>query len=99
VAAGILLGAIAGGAGRGAPGIAGVGWAGLFLLLPFLDLHMGPRPRGAGGDGPTSTSLFDETDAALARLPSPSFRFTGERLRYGEPLPPPRQARPSAREG
>jgi hypothetical protein len=33
-------------------------------------------------------SLFDETDAALARLPKPAFRFTGERLRYGEPLPP-----------
>ncbi len=31
-------------------------------------------------------SLFDETDAALARLPAASFRFTGERLRYGEPL-------------
>jgi hypothetical protein len=30
-------------------------------------------------------SLFDETDAALARLPAPSFRFLGERLRYGEP--------------
>lgn len=33
-------------------------------------------------------SLFDETDAALARLPPPAFRFTGERLRYGEPVPP-----------
>jgi hypothetical protein len=32
-------------------------------------------------------SLFDETDAALARLPAASFRFTGERLRYGAPLP------------
>ncbi|HTO98912.1 MAG TPA: hypothetical protein VMK66_17800 [Myxococcales bacterium] len=33
-------------------------------------------------------SLFDETDAALARLPRPSFRFTGERLRYGDALAP-----------
>lgn len=33
-------------------------------------------------------SLFDETDAALARLPKASFRFTGERLRYGAPLVP-----------
>jgi hypothetical protein len=32
-------------------------------------------------------SLLDETDAALARLPRPAFRFTGERLRYGEPAP------------
>jgi hypothetical protein len=32
-------------------------------------------------------SLFDETGAALSRLPAPSFRFAGERLRYGEPLP------------
>jgi len=32
-------------------------------------------------------SLFDETEAALARLPSPAFRFVGERLRYGEPAP------------
>jgi hypothetical protein len=30
-------------------------------------------------------SLFEETDLALARLPRPSFRFVGERLRYGEP--------------
>jgi len=33
-------------------------------------------------------SLFDETKAALARLPRPAFRFIGERLRYGEPAPP-----------
>jgi hypothetical protein len=33
-------------------------------------------------------SLFDETDAALARLPNPAFRFVGERVRYGDPLPP-----------
>ena len=32
-------------------------------------------------------SLFDETDAALARLPRSGFRFIGERLRYGEPAP------------
>ena len=32
-------------------------------------------------------SLFDETDAALARLPPAAWRFTGERLRYGSPLP------------
>ncbi|HZR09753.1 MAG TPA: hypothetical protein VFA79_14325 [Myxococcales bacterium] len=32
-------------------------------------------------------SLFDETDAALARLPRPAFRFTGERLRYGDAAP------------
>jgi hypothetical protein len=32
-------------------------------------------------------SLFDETDAALARLPKPSFRFLGQRLRYGEAAP------------
>ena len=37
-------------------------------------------------------SLFDETDAALARLPAPSFRFDGERVRYGEKLPPARGA-------
>jgi hypothetical protein len=37
-------------------------------------------------------SLFDETDAALARLPGPSFRFNGARLRYGGPLPPARGA-------
>jgi hypothetical protein len=33
-------------------------------------------------------SLFDETDAALARLPPPAFRFAGERLRYGTAAPP-----------
>lgn len=33
-------------------------------------------------------SLFDETDAALARLPAAAYRFTGQRLRYGDPLPP-----------
>jgi hypothetical protein len=32
-------------------------------------------------------SLFDETDAALARLPAASYRFAGERLRYGDPAP------------
>jgi hypothetical protein len=32
-------------------------------------------------------SLFDETEAALRRLPAPSFRFLGERLRYGEAAP------------
>jgi hypothetical protein len=32
-------------------------------------------------------SLFDETDAALARLPKPAFRFLGERVRYGAPIP------------
>jgi hypothetical protein len=35
-------------------------------------------------------SLFDETDAALARLPAPTFRFTGEVVRYGDPAPPAR---------
>jgi hypothetical protein len=40
-------------------------------------------------------SLFDETKAALARLPKPAFRFVGERLRYGEPAPPaPAQGEP-----
>src|SRR5205823_12523301 len=34
-------------------------------------------------------SLFDETEAALAALPRPSYRFVGERLRYPPPLPPP----------
>jgi hypothetical protein len=34
-------------------------------------------------------SLFDETDAALARLPQATFRFKGERLRYPPPLTPP----------
>ncbi len=33
-------------------------------------------------------SLFDETDAALARLPAATYRFTGERLRYGSAAPP-----------
>jgi hypothetical protein len=33
-------------------------------------------------------SLFDEIEGALARLPKPAFRFIGERLRYGDPLPP-----------
>jgi hypothetical protein len=37
-------------------------------------------------------SLFDETEAALARLPAPRFRFNGERMRYGEALPPARGA-------
>ncbi|HEY6908611.1 MAG TPA: hypothetical protein VI356_04520 [Myxococcales bacterium] len=37
-------------------------------------------------------SLFDETDAALERLPAPGFRFNGERMRYGEALPPARGA-------
>jgi len=32
-------------------------------------------------------SLFDETDAALARLPKATFRFAGEHLRYGEGAP------------
>jgi hypothetical protein len=32
-------------------------------------------------------SLFDETDVALARLPKATFRFVGERLRYGGPAP------------
>ena len=32
-------------------------------------------------------SLFDETDAALTRLPKATFRFVGEQLRYGEPAP------------
>ncbi|MGZ6143239.1 MAG: hypothetical protein ACXWLM_07865 [Myxococcales bacterium] len=34
-------------------------------------------------------SLFDETDAALARLPKASFRFVGDRLRYPPPIGPP----------
>jgi len=33
-------------------------------------------------------SLFDEIEAALARLPAPAWRFIGERLRYGSPAPP-----------
>jgi hypothetical protein len=33
-------------------------------------------------------SLFDEIEEALARLPKPAFRLSGERLRYGDPLPP-----------
>jgi len=32
-------------------------------------------------------SLFDETDAALARLPAATFRLVGERLRYGDAPP------------
>src|SRR5207302_3037409 len=31
-------------------------------------------------------SLFDETDAALARQPRPTWRFVGVRLRYREPI-------------
>ena len=34
-------------------------------------------------------SLFDETDAALAKLPRATFRFLGERLRYPPPIGPP----------
>ena len=34
-------------------------------------------------------SLFDETDAALAKLPKASFRFVGDRLRYPPPIGPP----------
>ena len=34
-------------------------------------------------------SLFDETDAALAKLPRATFRFVGERLRYPPPIGPP----------
>jgi hypothetical protein len=33
-------------------------------------------------------SLFDETEAVLAQLAKPAFRFVGERVRYGDPLPP-----------
>ena len=34
-------------------------------------------------------SLFDETDAALAKLPSPSWRFVGDTLRYPPAIGPP----------
>jgi hypothetical protein len=34
-------------------------------------------------------ALFDETDAALAALPPPQWRFVGERLRYPPPIGPP----------
>ena len=43
-------------------------------------------------------SLFDETDAAIARLPSPQWRFVGDRLRYPSAIAPP-PAGPSLCEG
>jgi len=39
-------------------------------------------------------SLFDETDAALAKLPRATFRFVGERLRYPPAIGPPPQTAP-----
>jgi hypothetical protein len=55
-----------------------------------------PAVAGRAVDRPHQhVSLFDETDAALARLPPPSWRFTGDVLRYGPPLlPPPTGAQP-----
>jgi len=38
-------------------------------------------------------SVFDEVDAALARLPRPAFRFAGEHLRYGGAPPEPADRR------
>jgi hypothetical protein len=39
-------------------------------------------------------SLFDETDAALAHLPRPSWRFVGDVLRYPPPIGPPPATQP-----
>jgi len=39
-------------------------------------------------------ALFDETDAALAALPPPQWRFVGERQRYPPPIGPPPKVAP-----
>lgn len=51
--------------------------------IPALTGHPVTHPH-------VHVSLFDEADASLAKLPAPSYRFVGERLRYPSarsPLP------------
>jgi len=47
--------------------------------IPALTGHAVTHPH-------EHVSLFDETDAALAKLPRATFRFYGEVMRYGDPV-------------